>query len=53
MTTYDPDTLKQDPNVLKEIVHKFAGKLALNCFVVKGGLLREGDLVELLDQPQR
>jgi len=50
MTTYDPDTLEQDPNVLKEILRKFAGKLALNCFVLKGGLLREGAPVELLDQ---
>ncbi len=50
MTTYDPDTLEQDPNVLKEIVHKFGGKLALNCFVIKGGLLRENGTVELLDQ---
>src|SRR5215475_11117297 len=53
MTTYDPDTLEQDPNVLKEIARKFAGKLALNCFVVRGGLLREGDAVELLDSPTK
>jgi len=26
MTTYDPDTLEQDNEVLKEIVRKFHGK---------------------------
>lgn len=31
MTTYDPDTLDQNITVLKEIVARFDGKLALNC----------------------
>jgi len=53
MTTYDPDTLEQDPNVLKEIVRKFEGRLALNCFVARGGTLHEGDPVELLDREPR
>ncbi len=48
MTTFDPDTLEQDRNVLREIVQKFDGELALNCFVIRGGTLREGDPVELL-----
>ena len=48
MTTYDPDTLQQNPRVLKEIVQKFAGELALNCFVIRGGELKAGDTVELL-----
>src|SRR5271165_6357716 len=30
MTTYDPDTLAQDHRILKEIVEKFDGTLALN-----------------------
>jgi len=47
MTTYDPDTLEQNPRVLKEIVQKFGGELALNCFVVRGGELSVGDEVEL------
>jgi uncharacterized protein YcbX len=47
MTTYDPDTLKQDRGVLQEIVDKFDETLALNCFVVKGGEIRVGDGVEL------
>ena len=47
MTTYDPDSLAQDPNVLKEIVQKFNGELALNCFVFRSGELKLGDSVEL------
>ena len=37
MTTFDPDTLAQDANVLREIVKRFDGTLALNCDVVRGG----------------
>lgn len=48
MTTFDPDTQEHNPSVLKDIVAKFGGKLALNCFVLKGGMVRKGDLVELI-----
>jgi uncharacterized protein len=48
MTTVDPDTLARDPRVLKDIVRRFGGRLALNADVVQGGTLRAGDLVELL-----
>jgi hypothetical protein len=48
MTTFDPDTLQQSPRVLKEIVAKFDGRLALNCSVLQGGEIRIGDRVELL-----
>ncbi len=37
MTTYDPDTLAQDPGVLKDIVARFGGRLALDCDVAHGG----------------
>jgi uncharacterized protein len=47
MTTYDPDSLEQDHKVLKEIVQKFDGTLALNCYVIRGGEIRVGDTVEL------
>ena len=47
MTTVDPDTLAQDPKVLKDIVRRFDGRLALNADVVQGGTLRAGDVVEL------
>jgi uncharacterized protein YcbX len=47
MTTYDPDTLEQNPQVLREIVQKFGGELALNCFVIHGGELKIGDPARL------
>jgi len=48
MTTFDPDTLVQDPRVLKDIVRRFDGRLALNADVIQGGTLRAGAPVELL-----
>jgi hypothetical protein len=48
MTTYDPDTLQHDSTVLKDIVNRFGGELALNCAVEKGGLMELNQLVELL-----
>jgi len=48
MTTYHPDSLEQNPQVLKEIVQKFGGELALNCYVIRGGELKLGDPVELV-----
>jgi uncharacterized protein YcbX len=49
MTTFDPDTLQQDRNVLKSIVRELDGKMALDCAVLQGGLIREGDPVFLLE----
>ena len=48
MTTFDPDSLKQDRQVLKEIARKFDGTLALNCYVIQGGEIRVGDAVALV-----
>ena len=48
MTTFDPDTLEQDVEVLKGIHRRFGGRLALNCYVVRGGTLSVGDPVELV-----
>jgi uncharacterized protein len=48
MTTYDPDTLQQDPTVLKDIVKRFGGELALNCAVEHGGVIELNQKVELL-----
>lgn len=48
MTTYDPDTLQHDPTVLKDIVKRFAGKLALNCAVEQGGAIELNQKVEIL-----
>jgi uncharacterized protein YcbX len=48
MTTFDPDTQEKDPQVLKDIVRRFGGTLALDCDVLRPGRLRVGDRVELL-----
>ena len=40
MTTFDPDTLVPDPNVLRDIVKRFGGKLALNCEIAHGGTIQ-------------
>ncbi len=40
MTMVDPDTLDYDPAVLRDIVKRFGGKLALNCDVIRGGEIR-------------
>jgi uncharacterized protein YcbX len=50
MTTIDPDTLEQDHQVLTSIVRQFAGKLALNASVLRGGAVRRGDPVELVPE---
>ena len=50
MTTFDPDTLAQDVDVLRGIHRDFGGKIALNCYVVRGGTLAVGDPVELLPE---
>ncbi len=42
MTTFDPDTLGHDPGVLRDIVKRFGGKLALNCEVLRGGSVQVG-----------
>ncbi len=47
MTTYDPDTLEQDPTVLKDIAKRFGRRLALNCAVESGGVIQLNQQVEL------
>ena len=48
MTTIDPDTLRVDLAVLRDIVHRFDNKLALNAEVLRGGTIRTGDAVALV-----
>ena len=48
MTTYDPDTLEQDRNVLFRIVKEFDGTMALDCSVIKPGTIRVGDPVTVV-----
>ncbi|MBV8071637.1 MAG: MOSC N-terminal beta barrel domain-containing protein [Acidobacteriaceae bacterium] len=47
MTTYDPDSLKQDANILRKIVKELGGTMALDCSVVRGGEIEEGAQVWL------
>jgi uncharacterized protein YcbX len=47
MTTFDPDTLKQDLGVLRKIVREVEGKVALDCAVASPGVLRVNDPVFL------
>jgi uncharacterized protein YcbX len=49
MTTFDPDTLEQDPGVLRRIVRSFDGRVALDCWVVLPGTITVGDAVELVE----
>jgi uncharacterized protein len=48
MTTVDPDTLDVDREVLKDIIRRFDGKLALNAWVVRPGTVHVGDDVRLV-----
>ena len=50
MTTFDPDSLKQDRQVLTDIARKFGGTLALNCYVIQGGEIRVRDSVALIPE---
>lgn len=50
MTTFDPDTLEKDVEVLRSIHRRFEGTLALNCSVLRGGEVRLADKVELVDE---
>jgi hypothetical protein len=49
MTTFDPDTLEQDPWVLRNVVWSFQGRVALDCWVVEPGRVAVGDPVELVE----
>jgi uncharacterized protein YcbX len=42
MTTYDPDTNEQDRSVLRDIVHRFGGRLCLNARVLREGVAEDG-----------
>ena len=62
MTTYDPVSGDQDPDVLRDIVRRFGGRLCLNADVRSPGPVDEEDPVEFFlhassgnqtEQPQR
>src|SRR4051794_36294678 len=48
MTTFDPDTQEQEVGVLRGILDRFGGELALNAIVEQPGVIRLNDPVELL-----
>lgn len=48
MTTYHPDTLQQDPGVLRRIVNELDGVMALDTAVESPGWIQVGDPVMLL-----
>ena len=48
MTTFHPDSVVQDVEVLKDINARFGGKLALNAAVEQPGTIALGDRVQLL-----
>ena len=52
MTTWDPDTQKQSPEVFQKIQERFEGTLALNCWVIRGGRIHVNDTVELTEPSQ-
>jgi uncharacterized protein YcbX len=47
MTTFDPDTQKQDVGVLRDIAQRFDWRLGLNALVLEPARISEGDPVEL------
>jgi MOSC domain-containing protein len=46
--TYDPDTTEQDPDVLRDIVRRFDGRLCLNASVTRAGRVEVGNSIELI-----
>ena len=52
MTTYDPDTAAQDPEVLRDIVRRFGGQLCLNAAVLRAGRVDVGHSI-VLSRPER
>jgi uncharacterized protein YcbX len=48
LTTFDPDTQEQDPDVLRRVNAELNGLFARNCWVVVPGPIAVGDPVELL-----
>jgi uncharacterized protein YcbX len=47
MTTFDPMSLAQDPDVLRDIVRRFDGTICLNASVITPGRVAVGDSIAL------
>ncbi len=52
VTTIDPDTGEQDLDVLRRIHDVFGGKLALNAWTIRAGLVHRGDAVRIVPSPE-
>ncbi|HEY1938513.1 MAG TPA: MOSC N-terminal beta barrel domain-containing protein [Candidatus Angelobacter sp.] len=48
MTTFHPDTQAQDPSVLQRIIHELDGSMALDSSVIAPGIIRMGDVAEII-----
>ncbi|MDQ2586493.1 MOSC domain-containing protein [Saccharothrix yanglingensis] len=48
VTSIDPDSGERHPDVFRRIRTDFGGRLALNCWVIRPGRVREGDTAELV-----
>ena len=48
LTTFDPDTREQDPDVLRRVNSELDGLFARNCWVERPGRIAVGDPVELV-----
>jgi uncharacterized protein len=48
LTTFDPDTQEQDPDVLRRVNAELDGLFARNCWVARPGGIAVGDPVELI-----
>ncbi len=48
VTSIDPDTGEQDLDVFRRIRREFSNELALNCWVIRPGMIRTGDAVDLV-----
>lgn len=51
VTTFEPDTLHQDVDVLRDIRRRFGGRLGLNSAVLRGGAIAVGDRAQVIDAP--
>ena len=50
MTTWHPDTLAQDVDVLRDLNARFGGRFALNAWAGRPGRVAVGDLVAAVSE---